>query len=266
MIVLDEHSWAEDVIMSRDLGKKPFEALSRVARYYIDKGHSKKETRDMLESFLLKCDPTVSLPKWSKTLDYAVSKATKYKAVVIDGIGITRSELETIGNLSGVQLKRLAFTLLCLAKYWDIVNPNADHWVNNKDSEIMRLANINTSIERQSMLYHELRKNGLIQFSKKVDNTNVRVCFISNDDDVAETITDYRNLGYQYMLLSGSNEYVRCVNCGLVVRKNSVIPAEFPQRNGSQRYCRACALEVRLQRKVDSVTKFATHKMLKNDN
>lgn len=251
-IVLNEHEWARDMIYARSLGKKPFETLSRVAKYYIDEGYSKKDTRQMLDSFLLQCDPTASLPKWSNTLDYAVAKALKYNAIQVDGIYITKLEMEKIETLDSAQIKRLAFTLLCLAKYWKVVNPNADYWVNNKDSEIMRLANINTSIKRQSLMYSQLNELGFIKFSKKIDNTNVKVCFIEADE-VAVVVTDFVNLGYQYMMATGSNEYFKCQNCGIVVKKNSASDGAEVKRGRPQKYCNDCAVEVSMRKRVNSI-------------
>lgn len=243
-IVLNEHEWARDMIESRSLGAKPFETLSRVAKYYIDKDYSKKEVRGLLDTFLLQCEPTASLPKWSETLDYAVARALKYDAIKIDCIEITKPEMERIDALDGKQIRRLAFTLLCLAKYWDIVNPQGDHWVNSKDSEIMRMANINTSIKRQSLMYFNLNEVGMVQFSKKVDNTNVRVCFISPGETVM-TITDFRNLGYQYLKYHGE-PYFECKNCGITV-KNENTTGRKPK------YCRECAVEIHMQQTVNSV-------------
>lgn len=243
-IVLNEHEWAQEKIASRSLGTKPFETLSRVAKYYIDKNYSKKETRDILDTFLLQCDPTVSLPKWSETLDYAVLRALKCNAVKIDGVEITKPEIERIDSLEGIQVRRLAFTLLCLAKYWDIVNPQGDHWVNSKDSDIMRMANINTSIKRQSLMYYTLNEAGMIQFSKKVDNTNVRVRFITQGD-VALTITDFRNLGYQYLRYHGE-PYLECQNCGITVKSKNTIGRK-------QKYCKECASDMYIKQTVNSV-------------
>lgn len=243
-IVLNEHEWAQEKIESRSLGTKPFETLSRVAKYYIDKNYSKKETRDILDTFLLQCDPTVSLPKWSETLDYAVLRALKCNAVKIDGVEITKPEIKRIDSLEGIQVRRLAFTLLCLAKYWDIVNPQGDHWVNSKDSDIMRMANINTSIKRQSLMYHTLNEAGMIQFSKKVDNTNVRVRFITQGD-VALTITDFRNLGYQYLRYHGE-PYLECQNCGITVKSKNTIGRK-------QKYCKECASDMYIKQTVNSV-------------
>ena len=244
-IVLNEHEWARDMIESRSLGAKPFETLSRVAKYYIDKDYSKKEVRGMLDTFLLQCEPTASLPKWSETLDYAVARALKYDAIKIDGIEITTPEMERIDALEGKQIRRLAFTLLCLAKYWDVVNPQGDHWVNSKDSEIMRMANINTSIKRQSLMYFNLNEAGMVQFSKKVDNTNVRVCFIT-PGETAMVVTDFRNLGYQYLKYHGE-PYFECQNCGITTKLND------PVKGFKQKYCKECAVEVAMKQRVNSV-------------
>lgn len=215
-IVLNEHYSAEQAIQARSLGSKPSETLSRVARYYIDScdGADKKIIRNKLDLFLLQCDSTASIPKWSKMLDFATDWAFKHEAVNIDSITITKPEMEVIDSLAGKQIRRLAFVLLCLSKYWNMVNEQNDCWVNSKDNEIMSFANINTSIRRQCAMYATLRELGLIQFSKKVDNTNVRVCF-STDGEAAMTITDLRNLGYQYLKYHGE-PYFECTNCGLI--------------------------------------------------
>ncbi len=244
-IVLNEHEWAREKIESHSLGEKPFETLSRVARYYIDSGGSKKDVRQKLDAFLLQCDPTASLTKWADTLDYALACALKYNAIQIQSIDITKGEMERIDSLDGKQIRRLAFTLLCLAKYWDVVNPSGDHWVNSKDSDIMRMANINTSIKRQSMMYYNLNKAGMVQFSKKVDNTNVRVCFISQGE-VAVKVTDFRNLGYQYLMFHGE-PYFECQNCGITTKLKD------PVHGAGKKYCKECAVEIVMKQKVNSV-------------
>ena len=239
-IVLNEELWAERAIESGDMGKKPYETICRVAKYYFHQNHSKKEVRGLLDSFLLKCNPSVSLTKWSDTLDYAVSVAAKRKLLVADSITITEPEIERIRGLSGAQLQRLAFTLLCLAKYWKLANPNSDWWVNNDDSEVMKLANINTSIKRQCLLYHDLKNQNMIQFSKKIDNTNVRVLF-SQSGKAALEITDFRNLGNQYQLYLGDPKFIKCESCGLVIRSKNTSPDGIVMVGRKQKYCDQCA-------------------------
>lgn len=244
-IVLNEHEWAQGMIESRSIGAKPFETLRRVARYYIDKGYSKKDVRNMLDTFLIQCEPTASIPNWTETLDRAVAKAVKYSAINIDSIEITKPEMERIDALDGKQIRRLAFTLLCLAKYWDIVSLRCDHWVNNKDNDIMRMANISTSIKRQSLMYYNLNETGMIQFSKKVDNTNVRVCFITSGE-TAMLITDFRNLGYQYLKYHGEPCF-ECQNCGVTTKYDN------PTKGLSQKYCKSCASDIHIKQSTNSV-------------
>jgi hypothetical protein len=244
-IVLNETIWAHDMIAAKSLGRKPFETVSRVARYYLDNKFSKTAVRKLLDNFLLQCDPTISLPKWSDMIDSALEYALRHKAINIEYIPISSTELKVIDELNGRQSRRLAFTLLCLAKYWDIANDSDAHWVNSKDSEIMRMANINTSIKRQSILYRMLNERGLIQFSKRVDNTNVRVCFV-DDTNIALKITDLRNLGYQFLRYKGE-PYFECKNCGITTKYNN---------NGGglkQKYCKECAVEVAMRQSINSV-------------
>ena len=241
-VVLDENKWAEEMINECSLGKKPSETIRRVARYYIDAGYSTANVRKMLDHFLLQCNPAASLPKWSDAIDMAY--AQKCSAIKIDCVRITDKEMEVVDNIEGRQRQRLAFALLCLSKYWDEVTHTQSHWVNNKDSEIMNMANVNTSIKRQSLFYHDLNEAGLIQFSRKVGNTHVKVLFAGQGDNVVLEISDFRNLGYQYLMYKGE-PFIRCQNCGIVTKLN------HPKMGVSQKYCRECASKVMIQQKVN---------------
>ena len=244
-IVLNEYDWAERQIADKTLGKKPYETLSRVAKYYIHKSYDRKEVRRLLDDFLLQCDPTASLVTWSDTLDSATKYAFKYPLVMIDEIIITKPEMERINALQGKQLRRLAFTLLCIAKYLYAVSENTNYWVNTPDNEIMRMANINTSIKRQSIMFGQLRDAELIRFSKQIDNLNVQVLFVE-DGETAMRITDLRNLGYQYMKYCGE-PYFECVHCGITTKMSS------PAKGRPPKYCVECAAEIRTRQNVNSV-------------
>ncbi len=246
-IVLNEYEWAEKMISNRDLGGRPVETLSRVAKYYYENGYDKKDIRSMLDTFLIQCDPAASLVHWSDTLDRVAKGSNKYPLVKLDGITISTTEMNKISDLKGKQLRRLAFTLLCVAKYWDKVSPRNNHWVNTSDREIMQMANIKTSIKRQSLMFAELREAGLIKFSKKVDNLNVQVDFIDNGLPTLH-IHDFRNLGYQYLKYCGE-PYFECENCGITVKIND------PNKGRRQKYCSSCAVELYTKQTVDCIMK-----------
>lgn len=244
-IVLNEYEWAENVIRERALGKHPYETLSRVAKYYTYQNMKKSEVRQKLDEFMLECDPSVPLVAWSDTLDSAAKYASKYPLIMIDGISITKPELDIIDALPGKQLRRLAFTLLCIAKYLYIVAPSTDYWVSTPDNELMTMANINTSIRRQSSMFNQLKEAGLIRFSKKIDNLSVQVLFVC-DGDPALTITDFRNLGYQYLMYHGEPYFV-CENCGITTK------IQNPEHNRRAKYCQECAIKIRTKQQVDAV-------------
>lgn len=244
-IVLNEYEWAERMINGHELGKKPIETLSRVAKYYYANQYSKKEVRKLLDTFLTQCDPSVSLVHWSDTLDRVAKSVDKFPIICLDGIRISQKELEKIETLGGKQVKRLAFTLLCVAKYWDAVSDSNNHWVNSSDKEIMQMANINTSVKRQSMMFGELRDAGFIRFSKKIDNLNVQVMFME-DGETTLYIQDFRNIGYQYLKHYGE-PYFDCVNCGITVK------IQEPSKGRRQKYCPSCAVELHTKQKVESV-------------
>ena len=244
-IILNEYDWAEKMLKGHDLGRRPVETLGRISRYYYANQYSKNEIRRLLELFMLQCDPSVSLVQWSDILDKLTKNAGKYPLIQLDGVDITEGELKKIEALDGKQLRRLAFVLLCVAKYWDAVSDKNNHWVNSSDKDIMQMANINTSIQRQSLMFAELRNAGFIRFSKKIDNLNVQVRFMESGK-TGMHIQDFRNLGYQYMKHYGG-QYFECVNCGLTVKMQE------PAKGRPQKYCPNCAVELHTRQIVNSV-------------
>lgn len=241
-IVLNEREWAEAAIVSRQLGKKPMETLNRVSRYYYGEGYRKRDIRKKLGDFLLQCDPGAVLTKWSDTLDKLAGSAGRRPLIKLDCIDITEAELEVIGSLEGKQMKRLAFTLLCTAKYWNAVNRSNNGWINTADKDIMKMANINTSVRRQSAMLYDMKNAGLIRFGKRVDNLNIRVAYIRDDSPAELHISDFRNLGNQYLLYCGE-AYFQCEQCGLTIKK----------KGNARKYCQDCAAEMYIKQSVESV-------------
>lgn len=239
-IVLNEREYAESAILNCALSSKPIETLNRVSRYYYFSGHKKSEIQGLLEEFLVKCDPDVNIVKWQNTIDRLVKDSDKYPLVELDHIKIYKSELDICNSLESKQLARLMFTLICLAKYSNAVNPANNNWVNRQDKDIFKLANITTTTRRQSLMFNNLRDRGYIKFSKKVDNLNINVCVIDNEpSEEYIKISDFRNLGNQYMKYIGG-PYTECAYCGIVIKKN----------NNNQKYCKDCAVEVDRQKSL----------------
>lgn len=236
-IVLNEKEYAIKKLEECTLAPKPLETLGRVARYYRSEGYSKAEIRPLLETFMLKCDPGINIVKWQDAIDRQVKDTDKYGLIELESIPITKRELAICDSLDGKQMRRLMFTLICLAKYANATNEQNTCWVNRQDKEIFKLANVVTSVKRQSFMLNDLRSAGLIRFSRKVDNININVLCVDEFGAAVMHISDFRNLGYQYMRYCGE-PYFECACCGIVVKRSS----------NAQKYCHDCAIDINRQK------------------
>lgn len=231
-IVTNEKEYAELALRNLDLGEHPTETLNCIAKLYRAQGFSRNKIQDKLGTFLLRCDPLANIVKWQDTLSRMVKMAFKYPLVEIHSIPIMRSEIATCKSIKSIQKQRLLFTLICLARLANTIKPENNGWVNRNDKEIFDLANVKTTQVRQSLLLNDLMTAGLISFSKKVDNINIRVECLDDDGEKALEISDFRNIGNQYMRYNGG-KFIECQSCGLVV----------PRTGYRQKYCTQCAAE-----------------------
>lgn len=246
ILVLNELKWVEEKIQYPVLDGSSYIVLTRVARYYMDKGYSKEDVRKECERYILRCDPKASIPKWSDLIDSSIKKAYKRELTVIPEITVCKSETDKIWkSLSSPVQRRLAFTLLVISKYWDTVNPKNDHWVNCEEKDIMKMANIRGSTKRVSELFAALRDAGLIKFADRVDSLNIKVLFHCDGEKII-SVRDMRNIGYQYEKYRGGN-YFECKNCGITTKLRS------PNKGRNQMYCDECAAKIDLRNRVNSV-------------
>ncbi|WP_460646679.1 hypothetical protein [Lacrimispora xylanolytica] len=209
---------------------KTYQTLSMLARYYFHmKGLENKRNMERLHIFMEAHYPKYNPVDWSETIESCVSRAPKYPLCLCDGIWITDQEIKTIESLSDKVLERLAFTLLCLAKYGNFRNKENNNWVTNSDSEIYKMACITTKAYDKDIRFHKLRELGLIEFAKKIDNLSIRVLFSDESEKGCAFIRDFRKLGYEWRVMKGEN-YIRCVKCGILVRRTSL----------NRKYCTDC--------------------------
>ena len=229
-IILNERAAAVDALENRNLGSAPARTLMRVAKYYHSEGYKQGEIRQLLEQFMLRCYPDIRLGKWDNVLEYCSKNAGKKPLVEIDSVGITQNELDKIASVNGGMAQRVLFTLLCLAKLGNAISPKNNNWVNREHKDIFSLANSRTiNQKRRCDMLRWMWNNGLIDFSKIVDNINIRVMIVDDESPVVIRVGDFRNLGNQYRMYCGEN-YMQCECCGVVIKKNA----------NNQRYCRDC--------------------------
>lgn len=252
-IILDEAKWVENIIQKQTIGVSSGTTITRLAKYYTSKGYSAGRIRILIEDFLLRCDSCACMPEWTRLIDKAITRAKKYPLIKIDAIEITDTELELIGALNTPQIRKLAFTLLCLSKYCYAINPESNHWINYKNSDIARLANITTSKKKQAQMYAELEDLGYVTFSKKIDGLGKQIHF-SQPGETVLVIENFNDLGNRYQMFRG-DPYFECCNCGRVIRNK-----KEAKTGRKRKYCDQCAVEVKLKQDVEAVTR-SRHKV-----
>lgn len=232
IIILNEKEYAEECLKNKKIEGKPFYTLSVLAKYYYKYfGYRKKKITELLIDFMEKVYPRYGydINSWNESIEKIAKNVSKYTLHEIDGIWITKAELETIENIKNKVLERLAFTLLCLAKLANAKNSNNTGWVNNSDKEIFSLARISCKASQRDEKIGELYEMNLLEFPKRIDNLSCRVKYINDDSEKKIFISDFRELGYEYLKYKGEN-IIHCRECGVL----------FKPKHGNEHYCINC--------------------------
>lgn len=231
-VVLNETVQAQNIIENGDVGTKPTSTLFLLGKYYRQKEHlTKEQTILKLDEFMQKNYKNYNSVAWENAIEDIAKKAHKYPLKEIDCIWITKSELDTISKIHNIKYEKLIFTMLCYAKFYNTVSENNNGWVNADISEIYRVSRVTVKYRQDKFLYlNDLESLGFISFSNKNDNLNLRVNFIDTESENVLKISDFRELGYEYLKTVSKDQFVNCQSCHRLVRK----------KNNRQKYCTDC--------------------------
>lgn len=236
MIILNEKEYAEDCLQYGLPKVKPMVSLFTIAKYYCHhKGYKCKKIESALHDFASKHILEYSQGRlyWNDLIERMSKNAANFPLREIDGVWITANEFKTIQSLNNKVLERLAFTMLCIAKFNNRCNPNNDNWVRTSDKEVFNLARVVDPVNARRGRIEILYRNGLIKLSD-VFNGSYRVEFLDEESDGVLFVSDFRELGYEYRKLKGEN-FIRCAECGVLIKGN---------KNGTRKYCATCAAPV----------------------
>ncbi len=205
--------------------------MSIYAKYlYHEKKLKKPEIIKELNRYMENCYPRYNPVDWWENLEKYADKAGKYPLCQCKGVWATKDELKKIEELQDKVLERLAFTLLCLAKFRNFQNPNNNNWVNYSNGEIFSMACINIPAFEKDIRINRLKELGFIEYAKQINNLNIQVLYLDNAGEDKLFVSDFRKLGYEWRLYK-EEKYIRCVGCGILVKNT----------NGKRQYCKECA-------------------------
>lgn len=235
-IILNEAKQAEYILEKGEVGSKPASTLFLLGKYYRQTAQLTKEyTFDKLNEFMCRNYKNYNPALWEEVIEDISKKAHKYPLKEIDCIGITQHELDTIAELRSIKYEKLLFTMLCYAKFYNMISENNNGWVNADIQEIYRVARVTVKYKKDKFLYlNDLEKAGLISFSNKNDNLNLKIKFIDKQGESVLRISDFRELGYEYLNYICDESFVRCESCNRLIKKKS-------KHDFSTKYCTECS-------------------------
>lgn len=239
-IVLNEVKQAEHIIEKGEVGNKPTSTLFLLGKYYrVKENLDKEHTFNKLNEFMKNNYKNYNSALWEDIIEDISKKANKYSLREIDSIGITQQELDEISEINNLKYQKLLFTMLCYAKLYNLISENNNGWINADIKEIFRVARVSVKHRNDKFLYlNDLERTGLISFSSKNDNLNIRVNFVDRNRKEVFSINDFRELGYEYLNYIGDGKFIRCECCKRLVRKKS-------NKDFSTKYCAECAKYVK---------------------
>ena len=228
------------MLLDNEFGGDTVSDLAMAAKYFYAEGYKQKDVHRKVVELLIRCDPTANPVLMEKTIDRQVKRAAKRELVEIDYIPITKYEMERVDELPNRTIKKMAFSYLCVAKYFNLVNEYNNGWANLALKDICSMGNVALPVDRQFTMRGDLARMGYLQLSVVVDNINARVLFINDNDDDVLHVTSMRDLGNQYFQYHGE-PYVKCEMCGALVRKSG----------RRMLYCSACSRRVDYQKRTE---------------
>lgn len=240
-VILNETKQAEHIIASGDIGTKPAATLFLLGKYYRQKQHlNKQQTFLKLSEFMKEHYKNYHAASWENIIEDIAQKAGKYPLREIDAIDISREEFKEISTLKNIKYEKLLFTMLCYAKLYNMVSEKNNGWVNTSIPELFRNARVTVKYKEDKFLYlNDIEKTGLISFSNKNDNLNLKVNFINSRSESVLALNDLREPGYEYLNFIGKMKFVRCFECNRLTI----------QSGKNTHYCSTCKHLKRLESK-----------------
>jgi hypothetical protein len=233
MIYLNEVTRAEHILETGELDKNITSTLFLLGKYYRHQKHlDPEQTYYELDEFLRQNYEGYVPASWESTLERVAKSSNKYLPRELDHVGITRHELDKISEMEPLKHQKILFSLLCHAKAYNLASDKNNGWINTEIPEIYRLANVTVKHRDDKYLYlNSLYQENYISYAERIDNMNIHVNFIDMEGEAVLKITEFRDLGHQYLQFLGKENYIRCAKCGRLVKKTG----------NRMLYCKSCA-------------------------
>lgn len=161
--IMNELAYATDLLNGGKIECGDKHALSALAKYCRYYDMSNTQTKQTLSNWYKERFPDCPKPQCDKAIAQAIKSAEKYPLVAVDEIAVTKPEIERILSIESPKiregfngcrgknsksLKKLAFVLLCFAKF-ELAKGKKEPWVNVPYTDLFNIARIRLSNDRR---------------------------------------------------------------------------------------------------------------------
>lgn len=241
IIVTNERAYAESVLdgTAKRMFEKPQPTLNILAKYFFSAGLDKPGISEKLSEYISKNHLANSREQCKSMISGAMKKLGKYPLTEIQEITVSEPEMSMIMGIKSQRykahnaktLQKLAFSLLCLAKY-RLMSGRNKPWVNIDIDKLFKIANTDcSSLETQIMHLLDLKNLGLIEVASSSSGSAFNVLYITpGDPEIA--VSDLNDCGKVYEQYLGT-PYIRCEYCGGLTKIKS----------NRTKYCDECYIQ-----------------------
>lgn len=242
-LVLNEKEVLNRALEEGVVESRPGVTIGVLAKHYFSIGQSREQVISSIDSFMGDNYQGYTFTKWQesigRTVNYAENKKD-FELVHIDKINVYKNEIETIRNIANLRLERLAFVLLVYARIYNHLNRNEKNWVNEDLGYVFGDTGMAVGNEEGALMVRKLYNMGLVQPTKLVNSTNIKVLFANSDDDIAIEVSDFRDIVFYYLKYIGDS-VGNCEVCRRFIKLTS----------NRKKYCKECWQERERQLKRD---------------
>ena len=220
MVRFNERKWIEDIInnKNKDEIRNIKSLIKYLIRYYMTEFQNekpKKFQRFILDKMAEFNFSVVLYEEWEfADFTYRMCKKGLKGELLplreLEQINITVAELAIINKAEDNNQKKLLFTFYVLAKLY----PYSSGWVNFRDSEIFKLANLHMPVREKHRLIYYLSQQGLLQLNHIIGQSGYKV-ELHEDSPTAIAVTLEQSFGNQYIAYTKKDKgWQFCHYCG----------------------------------------------------
>lgn len=218
MIILNEELYAKNLILGKNTElTSPMKKIGYISRYnfHVLKKND-KENYDSVVSWMSLHQKNFEESSYSNAISRAIQYAKKHPFYVVEGVNITKNELQTVKSLDDIRKEKILFVLLCMAKFQMLAFGYTDGLVKYNITELCKMARVSISADEREYILHDILVKGLISCPKKNDTNCLFINFIeeNGENEFCLSEIDYQELAYRYLKWKNKSGFRRCITCG----------------------------------------------------